>query len=168
MRNFEDFEFDPLTGELWRDSHRVDLQGQPAKLLDLLTAAPGELIERDRLREELWDDGVHVDHERCINFYVRQLRRSLDDDAKIPRFVETLPRRGYRFVAAVTETASVSGSAASKAAPRRATLRRAALFLAALLGAAAFGHVFAGTSADHALADALHRAFGIEGEQCPL
>lgn len=97
---FDAFEFDPATGELWRDGVRVALQPQPARLLELLLARPGELVTRDDIRAALWGSDVHVDFDRSLNFCVAKLRAALEDDAAEPRIVETVPTRGYRFIAA--------------------------------------------------------------------
>jgi TolB-like protein/DNA-binding winged helix-turn-helix (wHTH) protein len=100
------FEFDAATGELRRDGGRLPLQRQPARLLELLLARPGELVSREDIRKALWADDVHVDFERSLNFCVRKLRVTLDDAADAPRFIETVPTRGYRFIGA-TERADV-------------------------------------------------------------
>jgi DNA-binding winged helix-turn-helix (wHTH) protein/TolB-like protein len=97
---FDRFEFDPATGELWRDGARVALQPQPARLLELLLNRRGEVVTRDEIRAALWGTDVHVDFDRSLNFCVAKLRTALDDNAAEPRFVETVPTRGYRFTAA--------------------------------------------------------------------
>lgn len=95
------FEFDPATAELWRDGVPVKLQPQPARVLAILAGRPGEIISRDELRQQVWTNGTFVDFERGLNFCVAQIRSALGDSADSPRFVETLPRRGYRFIAPV-------------------------------------------------------------------
>jgi TolB-like protein/DNA-binding winged helix-turn-helix (wHTH) protein len=95
------FEFDSATCELWRDSVPVKLQPQPARVLGILTARPGEVVSRDEIRQQVWTHGTFVDFERGLNFCVAQIRAALGDSAESPRFVETLPRRGYRFIAPV-------------------------------------------------------------------
>jgi DNA-binding winged helix-turn-helix (wHTH) protein/TolB-like protein len=95
------FEFDPATGELRRDGVPVKLQPQPARVLAILASRPGEVVSRDELRQLVWADGTFVDFERGLNFCVAQIRSALGDSAESPRFVETLPRRGYRFIAPV-------------------------------------------------------------------
>src|SRR5262245_28550883 len=82
---------------------RVPLQPQPLRLLLALVRRSGEIVTREELRRALWGD-VHVDHEHGINFAVRQLRLALDDDPGAPRFVETVPKVGYRFLASVERT----------------------------------------------------------------
>ena len=99
---FGSFEFAPSSGELWLEGRRVRLQRQPSRLLELLIARPGDVVSREEIRLALWGDGTHVDFERSLNFCVAKLRSALGDDAAAPRFVETVPTRGYRFIAAVT------------------------------------------------------------------
>jgi TolB-like protein/DNA-binding winged helix-turn-helix (wHTH) protein len=93
--------FDPASGELTREGRNVRLQRQPARLLALLAARPGEVVTREEIRQALWGDDTHVDFERSLNFCVARLRAALGDEAASPRFVETLPTRGYRFIAPV-------------------------------------------------------------------
>ena len=100
------FELDPVTGELRRDGQPVSLQPQPARVLALLASRPGELISRDELQREIWGEETFVDFEHGVNFCVSRIRAALRDDAETPRFVETLPRRGYRFVAPVKQVKS--------------------------------------------------------------
>lgn len=102
---FGAFAFDAATGELWRDDRRVPLQPQPSRLLALLLARPGALVGRDEIRSALWGD-THVDFERSLNFCVARLRAALEDTADAPQFVETIPTRGYRFIAQVAERGS--------------------------------------------------------------
>jgi TolB-like protein/DNA-binding winged helix-turn-helix (wHTH) protein len=91
--------FDLASGELWKDGRRVRLQRQPARLLELLVARPGTLVTREEIRDALWGPETFVDFERSLNFCVARLRAALGDDASSPRFVETVPTRGYRLVA---------------------------------------------------------------------
>ena len=100
---FGDFLFDPASGELWRDSAVVPLQPQPSRLLALLLARPGEMVSRDQIRQALWGSDTHVDFDRSLNFCVAKLRAALNDSAAEPRFIETLPTRGYRFLEAAVK-----------------------------------------------------------------
>ena len=109
------FEFDRGSGELWRDGRRVPLQRQPARLLDLLLAKPGELVARDDIRLALWGGDTHVDFERSLNFCVAKLRSTLRDNPAEPRYIETLPTRGYRFIAPVTASSKDDGSPPARA-----------------------------------------------------
>ena len=100
---FDRFEFDATTGELWHDGARVPLQPQPSRLLAMLLSRPGGVVSREEIRAALWGDDVHVDFDRSLNFCVARLRSALGDNAAEPRFVETLPTRGYRWVAGGAE-----------------------------------------------------------------
>jgi len=93
------FDFDPETGELRRDGVRVHLQAQPAKLLGALLAARGAVVTRDSLRRLLWNDGTSVDFDRSLNFAIAQVRTALGDSPDSPRFIRTVPKRGYQFIA---------------------------------------------------------------------
>jgi TolB-like protein len=93
------FELDVRTGELRKRGMRIPLQEQPLRVLSTLLEAPGEIVTRQDLCRRLWPDGTHVDFEHSLNAAVRRLRVALGDEASVPRFIETVPRRGYRFVA---------------------------------------------------------------------
>lgn len=95
------FELDPRAGELRKAGVRVSLQEQPFTVLECLLQRPGELITREELRQRLWPADTFVDFEHGVNAAVKRLRETLGDSAETPRFVETLPRRGYRFIAPV-------------------------------------------------------------------
>jgi TolB-like protein/DNA-binding winged helix-turn-helix (wHTH) protein len=95
------FELDQRAGELRKAGSRVRLAGQPLQLLERLLARPGDLVTREELRQELWSDDTFVDFERNLNSAIKRLRAALGDSAENPRFIETLPRRGYRFLAPV-------------------------------------------------------------------
>jgi DNA-binding winged helix-turn-helix (wHTH) protein len=95
------FELDLQTGELRRKGVKVALQEQPFRVLALLVAQPGELVTRDELRRALWAEAVFVDFDHGLNKAVAKIRDALGDIAESPRYVETLERRGYRFIAPV-------------------------------------------------------------------
>jgi DNA-binding winged helix-turn-helix (wHTH) protein len=95
------FELDLATGELWKRGARVALQEQPFQVLARLVERPGELVTREELRRALWPDAVFVDFDHGLNKAVAKIRRALGDLAESPRYVETLERRGYRFIAPV-------------------------------------------------------------------
>jgi len=101
---FEPFEFDLSTGELHKHGQPVRLQGQPARLLSLLASRPGELVSRAEIQKALWPDGRFVEFEHAINTAVKKIREALDDDSDSPKFIETLPKLGYRFTAPLQET----------------------------------------------------------------
>src|SRR4029077_4597498 len=95
------FEVDLHTGELRKQGLRIKLRDQPFQILLLLLAHPGEVVSRDELQKQLWLADTFVDFERGLNKAVNHLRDALGDSAESPRFIETLPKRGYRFIAPV-------------------------------------------------------------------
>jgi TolB-like protein/Tfp pilus assembly protein PilF len=98
---FGRFELDPQARELRKDGVRLRLQDQPLELLTMLLEHAGEVLTREALRRRLWAEGTFVDFEHGLNAAIKRLRNVLGDTAERPRFVETLPRRGYRFMAPV-------------------------------------------------------------------
>ena len=99
---FGDFEVYPRAGELKKNGRLVRLQEQPTQLLLLLLEHPGEVVTREQARMSLWEDETFVDYDHGISAALNRLRAALGDSASRPRFVETLPRRGFRFIAPVT------------------------------------------------------------------
>jgi len=95
---FGGFELDPKSGELWKDGEIVKLPPQPFKVLAMLARRNGQVVTRNELREQIWSGDTFVDFDQGLNFCIRRIREALGDDADAPRFVETLPRRGYRFL----------------------------------------------------------------------
>jgi cholera toxin transcriptional activator len=95
------FEADAATGELRKHGIRIRLNAQPFQLLCLLLEAPGTLLTREQISSQLWPDGTFVDYEHGVNSAINRIREALGDTAANPRFVETLARRGYRFIAPV-------------------------------------------------------------------
>lgn len=95
------FELDQRTGELRKAGLKLGLQDQPLHVLTMLLERPGELVTRDALKERLWPAQTFVDFEQGLNAAVKRLRSVLGDSAETPRFIETLPRRGYRFIGPV-------------------------------------------------------------------
>ncbi|HMA16938.1 MAG TPA: winged helix-turn-helix domain-containing protein, partial [Thermoanaerobaculia bacterium] len=120
---FGAFEVDLRTGELRRKGLKVDLQEQPFRILALLLERPGELVTREELRQKLWPDDVVVEFDQGLNNAIKKLRYALDDSAETPRFVETLPRRGYRFVAPVERVGPHLAGIETAPAGRKATGR---------------------------------------------
>src|ERR1017187_7160552 len=96
------FEADAGRSTLRRGGSRVRLQEQPFRVLIWLLERPGEIITREELRHQLWPEGTFVDFDGSLNVILKKLRAALDDDSDNPRFIETVPRRGYRFIAPVT------------------------------------------------------------------
>ena len=112
---FESFELDCTTGELFKDGGRLKLQDQPARLLILLVSRAGMLVSRDEIQEALWQEGQFVEFEHAINVAVKKIREALNDDPLKPRILETLPRKGYRFIASVEAVGSKVASVAVEA-----------------------------------------------------
>ena len=120
------FEFDEQTLELSKSGRPVSLRPQPLKLLALLLNRPGDLVARDSLQQALWGEDTFVDFEQGVNHAIRELRAALGDAADSPRFIQTVPRRGYRFIPPVEEITSPSGApeqVPTSVAPRRPAAR---------------------------------------------
>lgn len=100
---FGPFEFHAQAGELRKHGLRIKLAGQPISILRMLLERPGEVITREDLQKRLWPAGTYVDYEHSMNAAVKRLRQALGDSADSPRFIETLARSGYRFIAPVTQ-----------------------------------------------------------------
>ena len=98
---FDVFQVDLRSGELRKQGHRVKLQEQPFQVLAMLLERPGEVVTREELRQPLWPADTFVDFDHGLNIAINKLREALGDSADTPRFIETLPRRGYRFIAPV-------------------------------------------------------------------
>ena len=109
---FGEYELDTVAGELRRNGSRLKLQPQPFKLLTVLVRRPGALVTREEIRQELWEDGTYVDFDQAVNFCIKQIRDALRDAPDRPLFIQTVPKRGYRFIAPIDtgETRPVSGS----------------------------------------------------------
>jgi DNA-binding winged helix-turn-helix (wHTH) protein len=114
---FGTFELDLKTGELRRKGVKVALQEQPFQVLAMLVARPGDLVTREELHQKLWPDAVFVDFDHGLNKAVGKIRRALADLADSPRYVETLERRGYRFIAPAEEVAPGTAGATARQAP---------------------------------------------------
>src|SRR6202162_3376909 len=98
---FATFEVDLQTRELRKNGLKLKLHGQPFEVLAMLLEKPGEVVARERLRERLWPTDTFVDFDHGVNTAINRLREALGDSADNPRFIETLPRRGYRFIAPI-------------------------------------------------------------------
>lgn len=101
------FELDVARTTLTRKGVRVKIQDQPFRVLVMLLENPGEIVSREHLRKSLWQEGTFVDFDGSLNVILKKLRAALDDDSDNPRFIETVPRRGYRFIAPVSKNGSV-------------------------------------------------------------
>jgi DNA-binding winged helix-turn-helix (wHTH) protein/TolB-like protein len=139
------FDFDPESGELRKAGRLIPLERQPGIVLAALLAQPGTIVTRDELRAAVWGNEVHVDFDRGLAYCLSQIRTALDDTADNPRFVQTLPKRGYRFIAPVEKPAkpipaehpAAVAEPASATAARAPARRRWPWFLAAAAVAAA-------------------------------
>jgi DNA-binding winged helix-turn-helix (wHTH) protein len=139
VRRFGMFEVDLQAGELRKAGLRIKLQEQPFQILTLLLERPGQVVTREELCQRLWPTNTFIDFDHSLNSAVKKLRRVLGDDPDNPRFIETLPRRGYRFLALV-ETGRDHSALEKEATeidrcgrfrnPRRARAQRRALDLA--------------------------------------
>src|SRR5450631_498282 len=98
---FGTYEVDLRSGELRKSGLKVRLTGQPFQILGILLERPGELVTREELQKRLWPGDTFVDFDKGLNAAVNRVREALGDSAENPRFVETLPRRGYRFIGQV-------------------------------------------------------------------
>ena len=142
--HFGRFQFDRPSGELYKDGRRVRLQEHPRLVLVALLERPGEIVTRDELRVRLWKADTFVDFEHGLNTAVKKLRQALGDAAESPTFIETLPRRGYRFVGRI-DLLTASGDNADApalavvAAPRGVDWRRPVVWVGAALLVAALG-----------------------------
>jgi len=98
---FSSYEVNLRAGELYREGHKIRLQVQPFHVLAMLLEYPGQVVTREDLQKRLWPADTFVDFDHSLNTAIKKLRQALNDDKKKPRFIETLPKRGYRFIGAV-------------------------------------------------------------------
>jgi DNA-binding winged helix-turn-helix (wHTH) protein len=119
------FEVDLRAGELYKAGRKIKLQSQPFCVLALLLERPGEVITREEFEKRLWSEDTFVDFDHSLNTAIRKLRQALGDDKKKPRFVETLPKRGYRFIGSLDNAISLDVS--ETAAPSSCVGRLAAI-----------------------------------------
>ena len=102
--HFAGFRFDPVTAQLSRDTRTIPLEPQPAMVLAHFLSSPNRIVTRQELARALWGSETHVSYDDGLNYCIRQIRVALGDDVKQPRFIVTVPRRGYRFIAPVAES----------------------------------------------------------------
>src|SRR3954447_14996981 len=122
---FAIFEVDLLAGELRKSGVKLKFSGQPFQVLAILLERPGDVVTREELQKRLWPD-TFVDVERNLNTAINKIREVLGDSAETPRFVETLPRRGYRFIAPVeTDLPEVNQDPIEKPIELKVNSRRA-------------------------------------------
>jgi DNA-binding winged helix-turn-helix (wHTH) protein/TolB-like protein len=108
LHKFGIFDFDTGSGELRKNGRVIALEPQPAKALALLLSRAGEIVSRDELREAVWGSDTHVDFDRGIAYCLSQIRSALGDSGDNPRFVQTVPKYGFKFIAPVASVASAS------------------------------------------------------------
>ena len=173
---FDCFDVDVSTGRLFRNGRRIRLQPQPFRMLELMLRHPGQLITREEVCRELWKSDTFVDFDRSLGTAVNKIREALNDSADNPRFIETIPRRGYRFIGQLairppdgiatstalpdslvtplaTERNSVSLPATAPSSFRRAVATLAILAGAALMAIVAFGWYSSESRRAYAFAD---------------
>ncbi len=103
LTRFQDFEVDLEAGEVWKAGRRLKLQDQPFRVLAALLERPGQIVTREELRQLIWPEQSFGDFDHAINLAITKLRATLGDSAGVPHLIETLPRRGYRFIAPLKE-----------------------------------------------------------------
>src|SRR5438477_605674 len=131
------FEVDVRSGELRKQGVRIKLQEQPFHVLTVLLQRPGEVVTREELRSENWSADTFVDFDNSLNTAINKLREALGDSADNPRFIETLPRRGYRFIAPVTGVdGTTRGTATGVSAARPPRGRKIVMMVAVAVLAA--------------------------------
>ncbi|MGA2098413.1 MAG: winged helix-turn-helix domain-containing protein [Candidatus Acidiferrum sp.] len=153
MVRFDVYEVDLRAEELYKAGRKIKLQVQPFHVLAMLLEQPGEVLTREELRNRLWPADTFVDFDHSLNTAIKKLRQALGDDKKKPRFVETLPKRGYRFIGTVKQAAAPRTAASvTSAAPPSKTSKDSAWVgrVAKLRGEE--GHPFAWVCADDATA----------------
>src|SRR5262249_1019198 len=121
IRRFSVFELDLRTGELRKNGMRLRLQEQPFQVLAMLLERPGGLVTRDDLRQKLWPADSFVDFAHGLNTAVNKLREVLADSAASPRYIETLPKRGYRFIYPVEGAATPAPAPPAPTQPTQET-----------------------------------------------
>jgi DNA-binding winged helix-turn-helix (wHTH) protein len=145
------YEANLRTGELTKHGRRLRIAGRPFQILALLLERPGELVTREEIQSKLWTEDTFVDFEHGVNSAIRSLRSALCDSHKKPRFIETLPRRGYRFIADLDAPAAIAQPAAANRAPAAAITETAPFADASSEWVGRAGAVASDTGANHVL-----------------
>ena len=142
VHRFGIFEFDSESSDLRKNGRAVALEPQPARALALLLARAGDIVSREDIRDAVWGRDTHVDFDRGLAYCVSQIRTALNDSGENPRFVQTIPKRGFKFIAPVTSSSdafSLSPSLELEPARPQARSPLIALVAAAAIGIAFFG-----------------------------
>lgn len=127
------FEFDTAARELRREGMLVRLQSQPAQVLSRLIEHAGEVVTREELHRVVWGGETFVDFERGLNFCIRQIRAALGDDSTTPRYIRTIPRRGYQFIAPIEQIGGHSAQAETASARQKSVLSVPTLICAGVI-----------------------------------
>src|ERR1039458_10116640 len=150
LYRFREFEADTATGRLLRDGNKTNLQELPFRVLLALLECPGELVTREDLQKKVWSADTFVNFEQGLNVAIKKLRDALGDSAETPKFIETLPRRGYRFIVPVevlngSSTLPVSQAAEPEILPPTSGIgvgiRRKRIWLAAAIAIVLLGAI---------------------------
>lgn len=154
LLRFDAFEVDLRAGELFKAGRKIKLQEQPFQVLAMLLERPGDVVTREEMQKRLWPADTFVDFDHSMNTAIKKLRQALGDDKKKPRYVETLPKRGYRFLGTVKRPAA---SAIEPAADAARVLKTKAIRGSSWVGRVAKlvsedGHPFAVVAIDEAAA----------------
>ena len=141
MHRFGPFEVNFAAGELRKNGIRIGVQEQPLRILEALLEKPGELVSRDQLRDRLWPSDTFVDFEGSLNAAVAKLRQSLGDAAERPGYIETVPKKGYRFIAPVSPIPESPSAALPQESPEPVprTIPRPRTWIAAMVGVLVIG-----------------------------
>src|SRR5256885_1128164 len=182
------FEVDVRVGELRKQGVRIKLQEQPFHVLTVLLQRPGEVVTREELRSENWSADTFVDFDNSLNTAINKLREALGDSADNPRFIETLPRRGYRFITPVTNEGREASATGAAAVSDKRAWRTAAIMAGVLAAAVSAGGLywrshrfpkltekdtivlgdFTNTTGDPVFDGTLREGFSVELEQSPF
>jgi len=107
LLRFGPFQLDTQCGQLRKNGFGIKLQGQPVQILEILLEKPGELVAREELRQRLWSTNTFVDFDHSLNTAIKRLRQALGDEAEAPKYIETIPKRGYRFIGEVSQNGAI-------------------------------------------------------------
>jgi Tol biopolymer transport system component/DNA-binding winged helix-turn-helix (wHTH) protein len=139
---FGPFELDIQIGELRKNNTRLKLQGQPIQILEMLVAKPGELVTREEIQQRLWPVDTFVDFDHSLNTAVKKLRQALGDEVDAPRYIDTLPKRGYRFLGEVSSPIPVVPPDPTVLPPKKLRWRQVLASCAIALLATAGGLIY--------------------------